>query len=609
MTWVEAADLVGPIGPAGAINRGAIPANSNINTWRDQSKEGFWTFSGSGGASLTGLPSGVTSGSLLVMPGLGGHIVTSYDQAEPAIYWRGYTNLSSGLSSWQNLNSSRTVKNLGLIPAGTNLNFWHLDTTAGEYTVNSVTAAQEIVNWPTVKGGTPQPGKLTNNPVGISTQMVQLYGGSGQAPALMFRAITSVTTKAWSEWIDLTAGGGGGGGDEVGLKHAVRVDTARKRLGYKIGTGGKAVVMLQFDDYNAVFGRKVLPILREFDLPATMALAVNWVEGNVTHPLNETVPWPTVQGWVLNDGIRAQGHSWTHSQASSSAQLRKEIVESADYMETNMPRVAIDGWSMPGTGVSTDPYGGYNGSSVEDFTETEAGKLLMSRYAFVSARKSGYFQPGGATDLIGQSHGVGETSTVAEFKAAVEDAIAGGYALATMHHPGFLDTEGYKTTAQLRECLRWLAEQRNLGRLMILTREAANVLDPSTSYRQDLLPGTFGGNLRGWSGWALNSAGNPSTANTTPLARTVDLTTIGWARGGTREFHATVRATTETVVQMGVTSSDLNATKRHTIPANTWVEIRSFFTVPLVGTSTLNLSISRVSGGTVQIHEANAYAA
>lgn len=607
---IHVAEVSGPRGPAGSIHKGAIPNGSNINTWYTPAYEGSWTFSGAGAATLSGLPSGVVAGQLFVLPGLGGQFLTSYASsgASEAFWFRGRTNLSGGFGPWQNLNSKETLKDRGLILPGVNLDYWYLEEKAGHWEINSTTTAQQVMNLPVVA-----PGKLTNNAGGIATQIYESYGINGTAPGFWHRAIASVTANTWSPWVNLYASGGGSGGgsdtEQYALKHAFRLDEARKRLGYKIGTGGKAAIALQFDDYNGMFRDKVLPILREFDIPATMALAVNWVEGKVNHALAEAVPWPTVQSWVLNDGIEPQSHSWTHSVASSASQLKKEIIDSADHMEQQMSSVVIDGWSMPGTGAASDPYGGYNGKSVEDFTETTAGKMLLSRYAFVGAAKGGYLQPGGGQDIIGQSHGMSEVYTVGEFKAGVEEVIKGRYALATMHHPGWLDTAGYKTTAQLRECIQWLAEQRDAGRLIIVTRRALNVFDPSEDHRDNLLPGGFNGSLRGWAGWNLNAEGNPNSAGTTPLTNSLVMLPVAWSRGGTREFHAVVKATTSSVVRLTVSGGALNTTKDYTIPAGSWVEIRKFFTLPRVGGSTVEFKLERVSGGTVQVQQINAYAA
>lgn len=587
--------------------RGSVFAGGEINSLYGEANEGIWQFSLTEGDTITGLPEGVRAGVVVVLPQLGGQLVSSYgDTSGPERLWYRGRNALSGSNPhgvWMEVSTTNTIKKSGNILPGDNLDFWYIPEKAGYWSVNSTDTAQQIINLPV-----PAPGKLINIPGGINTQIYISYAITGYPAGYFVRNRSGLPTSTWSDWVDLMSAGSGRGGDHA-LKHMYRNDEARKRLGYKIG--GPAAVALQFDDYNAAFRDKVLPILREFDVPATMALAVNWVEGTVNHELAEAVPWLTVQDWVLNDGIEAQGHSWTHSDAQTTAAITKEIVESADHMESEMSSVVIDQWSMPGTG-SESPYGGYHGRSISDFTETLAGKLLLSRYGFVGAARGGYFQPGGGVDYIGQSHGIGESNTVSEAKADIEAAIEGGYAVAMMHHPGWLDTAGYKTTAQLRELIQWLAQQRDAGRLIITTRRALNVFDSSTNYRDNLLPGAFNGNNRKWSGsgWGLNSSGNmQNSSTTTALSKSLTLLPIAWSRGGTREFHAIVKSTVATTLNMTVVSGGvLSISKSIIIPGNTWVDVRKFFTIPKIGGTTIDFGISKTGSGTLEIQQINCYA-
>lgn len=595
MTWTPIADLTGRQGPAGSFQRGVIPNGSNINGWNSSSFEGAWVVNSTTAAgTITGLPLSA-AGTLMNFPGIGSQFYMAYG-ANPTLWFRGVNNVASGSwGAWENLSSRATLKTPALIPEGTNLDFWYLDETAGEWAVNSTALAQTMSNLPVVAAG-----RLINRPYGISSQIYISYGAD---PGMWFRAITNTVTKSWSAWSRLNSGGGGsssGGG--VALEHEVRADTVRKSMGYKIGTGGRGVFMLRLDDYPQDLATKVLPIIRANHIPFYFAATVRWVEEL------QATPWSTIQSWCLNDGGQMWGHSWSHSAASSTAALKKEIIESADYFEKQMPRVRIPGWVMPGTGITDGPYGGYNGKTDADFFNTEAGQMILSRYGIVNAARGGKLQPMGGHP-VGQSHDTMDHWTVADFKTNVQAAIDGGYALSVMLHPGNLDSPGYMTTAQFRQCMEWVAQERTGGRLMTLTGTASAVLDRDSNDRNNLLPGAFNGAARGWSGWALNAAGNMASSGATPMTATVDLNAVGWARGSTREFHALVRATTASVVRMNVTGSDLNATAEYTIPANTWTEIRKYITVPLTGASPLSVSLTRVSGGVVESQQINLYAA
>lgn len=594
MTWTPIADLTGKQGPAGSFQRGLIPTGSNINGWNSSAYEGAWVVnSTTAAATITGLPL-VAAGTLMNYPGIGSQFYMAYG-ANPTLWFRGVNNVSSGSwGAWENLSSRATLKDPALVPDGTNLNNWYLETTAGEWAINSTTSAQTMSNLPVVAAG-----RLINRPHGISSQLYISYGAD---PGMWFRAVTNVVTKAWSPWSRLNSGGGSGSGGGAALEHEVRADTVRKSMGYKIGTGGRGVFMLRLDDYPQDLATKVLPIVRANHIPFYFAATVRWVEEL------QSTPWSTIQSWCLNDGGQIWGHSWSHSAAASTNALKKEIIESADYFEKQMPRVRIPGWVMPGTGIDDGPYGGYNGKTDEDFFKSEAGQMILSRYGIVNAARTGKLQPMGGQP-IGQSHDTMDQWTVAVFKANVQAAIDGGYALSVMLHPGNLDGTGYMTTAQFQECMEWVAQERAGGRLMTLTGTASAVLDRDSNDRNNLLPGAFNGNAKGWSGWILNSAGNMSSSGTTPLTTTIDLSPAGWARGSTREIHALVHATTASVVRLTATSSDLNATTEYSIPANTWTEIRKYITVPLTGIGTLNVSLTRVSGGVVQAQQINLYAA
>lgn len=594
MAWVDIADLKGNQGPAGSFQKGTIPNSSNINGWNSSAYEGAWTVnSTNSAATITGLPV-AAAGTLMNFPGIGSQFYMAYGST-PTFWFRGVNNVSSGAwGSWENLTELRTLGRPGLMPEGTNLNFWYLPETAGEWSINSTTTAQTMTNLPVVAAG-----RLINRPDGISSQIYISYGTD---PGMWFRAITNVVTKVWGPWSRLNSGGGSSGGGGAALEHEVRADTVRKSMGYTLGTGGRGVFMLRLDDYPQDLASKVLPAIRAHHIPFYFAATVRWVEEL------QATPWSTVQSWCLNDGGQIWGHSWTHSAASSTAGLKKEIIESADYFETNMPRVRIPGWVMPGTGISDGPYGGYNGKTDADFYATEAGQMILSRYGIVNAARTGWLQPAGGHP-IGQTHQTMDTLTVAEFKAYVQGAIDGGYALSFMLHPGNLDGTGYMTTAQFAECMAWIASERAGGRLMTLTGTASAVLDRDSNDRNNLLPGAFNGSTQGYTNWVLNGAGNMASSGTTALTRAIDLSPVGWARGSTREAHALVHATTESVGRLTITGTDVNATADFAIPANTWTEIRKYMSIPLTGSSTLTVSLTRISGGTVQAQQINLYAA
>lgn len=596
-TWKPLASLKGEKGDPVGWERGEIPFGTNINTWHTSDYDGSWVVGSNGRAeTIIGAPVKVPF-QLLKLPGTGHQIVTSYTEGndEPSLYFRGITSITGKLwSSWERLNSLGSDSNPRLLPSGTNINFYHALKRGYTYEINSQAVADTITGLP----GAGRPGVLKD----IKSTGFQTYMEYGASPTYWFRGITSVTTKAWGEWQALNGGGGSSKADTA-TPHLVRADMARKRLGYKIGTGGRGVILLRFDDYPQDFLTKVLPELRANNLPAYWACTVRHVE------TEQPTPWATVQAWALNDGVQNWGHSWTHSAASTPAALQKEIVESADYFETNMPAVRIDGWVMPGTGAD-NPYGGYNGVTDADFYDTEAGRLILSRYGIVNAARGGALQPAGGHP-IGQSHLTFERWTLAQFKDEVTAAAKAGAALSLMAHPQNIGLAGYMSTADFKAAMSWLAAERDAGRVMTLTGNASAVLDPDSNYRHNLLPGTFKGGLQGWSGtgWTVSNGLLVGPNTTDPVTYAIPTGPVAWARGGTRELHAVVSATASTVIKVEVTGGALSTTKTYTIPAGDWVDVRNFFTIPYTGASTVTVKVSRVSGGVPRFHQINAYAA
>lgn len=441
---------------------------------------------------------------------------------------------------------------------------------AGEYVVASVDAAKGITGWPEN-----QPGYLVNRTGGIPTQEVITYTSEG--PRLWWREWRP-GPQSWSDWIE--PGKKEEVREDVALEHKIRADIAAKRHGYTVPTNGRGVVMLRFDDYPQDFIKKILPVLRKYDLPAYWACTIRHVEQE------QPTDWAVVQDWFLKDGVRIWNHSKTHSNSTTPEDIFDNIVGAADYFESKMPQVVIDGWVQPGTGTST-PYIDFNPNSHQAYWDTFAGRLIMQRHGIVNGGTGGYMQPMGG-EALAQSHFTYEAVTADDFKNQVKSAQAGSYALSMMAHPKFLGTAGYMSTADFEMCMAWLASERDAGRLMVLTGDVKPALTPGGGRRNDLLPEFSTGAL----------ADSKSAS--------LDTTPVWWAGGGVREFQATVTVSAQTVIELEVTGAPAKK-KRYTLPAGTHT-IRTFFGMPK-GFTTLNFWVRRISGGAATLNAAHVYAA
>lgn len=390
-------------------------------------------------------------------------------------------------------------------------------------------------------------------------------------------------------------------------ERTARTDAALARVGYKIGTGGRGVVMLRFDDYPDTFLSKVVPVLRKYDLPCYWAATVNHVE-NLS-----SVTWAQLNEVAVKDGVQMTGHSWSHGQATTPEGIVHEVLESADYFEAQMPATRIDVWTQPSVGGPT-PYGDYDGNDDAEFYNTQAGRLIMSRYAVVNGARPGFYHPQGHTVPLGTSNLTYESFAFADFKTYVDEIAAGGYAADLMLHPGRLDTTGYMTSATFDECMGYVAQLRDEGRLMALTGLAKAVLDGGSDYRHNLLPGDFSSGVGGWyaNGYTLSNGVLTAPGYAQAMIEAVPIARFTGAAGSVREFHAVVRSAAANTLRVTIegTAGTFSVTKDYTIPGDgQWHDIRRFFMVPYTGETYVQFTIVSPGGVPYDVHQVNAYAA
>ncbi len=419
---------------------------------------------------------------------------------------------------------------------------------------------------------------------------------SGNHPRTWDRGALQITPLVWSEWRQVAHVEGDEQDADAATGAMVRRDRARSRKGGRIGTGGRAVVTLRFDDAHDAMASTVMPLLRQYQLPAYQAVTVRNVEENSSRS------WAQIQA-LVSDGAEVFGHSWTHQAASGQAAIHREVIESADYMEAQMPGVAIEGWVMPGTGESgTDAYDGFGpGGSVEAFTDTYAGQLILSRYAVPCGSIQGHLQPLNGAPVTGQVHWTFESETLAATQGMVRQAIATGTGITLMAHPSRFGTSGYMSVTDLEALFAWLAAERDAERLLILTGTGMAFADSSTSERMNVVPPI--GHGLGWSApsWSFD-AGKATTSATSGLTYSANAVGVNHLRGGVLEVTALVNAPTGAVFRMNV-GGGVVRTSEHSIPSGGWHRVRMFVHYPTTAgvSAGLTAAFARVSGGTITI--------
>lgn len=426
----------------------------------------------------------------------------------------------------------------------------------------------------------------------------------------------------WSLLNPPSSGGGAGSSRVTDVQvsdHASRVEIAASRRGGSIGTGGKPVFMWRFDHWLVAFRDLLLPILREYDLPAT--LNVNY--DNMSNPQNGagSITWEHVQDWNQYDGIEIANHGATHTNASTMESIYHEVVEGRRLLEAAMPRVAVETWQEHGSAylVASDLDGDTGldlGREPKNFFESYAGRLVLAEHAVVEGKNGSFYPPLTGRPQIGQSHYSMDRQTAAEAIATIQYAQQVGRGLTGYTHPGLMDQVNvggslypatynedgsvdfdgttYTTEAEFRTAMdtagnivhmpvkdfravcEWLAAERDADRLMVMTAAGGGFADKHHARRENLLAPR----LADWSsttGWSETGEGESQVWTSTESATRVTqgmllYTRFGWAMGAAHELLVYAKADVETTLllrmeKMGDPQTWATA-KEHTVPGD-----------------------------------------
>ncbi|WP_262774403.1 polysaccharide deacetylase family protein [Brevibacterium permense] len=402
----------------------------------------------------------------------------------------------------------------------------------------------------------------------VGTGVMQRYTTVNATPQVWMRR-GQTDGSNWFPWVRLDAGGieldGSGGG---GLGHELLRQGIQARKGGRIGTDGRGVIALRFDDAPAEFVAKVLPLLEERGLPFTRVTTSESVNG-VDLPVGT---FADMQDYSIQFGGEVWNHGRTHGE-STGAELDGEISGALDTLRAAMPRLPIDCFAPPGGSIT---WGGYMPStSIESYTTTVAGQMVMNLHGFVTGYYTdSYYWPLDGNMRDGQNHYSCDVYNANTMKTLVNRARDWRVGIVMMWHAHNLDTDGNTTTADLAEALDYLAAERDAGNLLVLTVSGMATADSSSSYRRDPLTTHSG------SAWS-------ETFQYPQFRREIP--------GSTRELTATVTGTAGATV----TSKIGESTRTHAIPAGGSLKLRHLATIPKDVTA---LSVSITGGTTANAH-------
>lgn len=385
----------------------------------------------------------------------------------------------------------------------------------------------------------------------------------GNQPSLMFtrqRTIGGVI----QEWEPLVSSTDAGQADGPVRRELLQQGlTARK--GGRIGTNGKGVVALRFDDAPADFVNKILPLLRERNLPFTRVTTSDSIAS--TGEVVTDAKLLEMQDYCIKSGGEVWNHGRDHLDASGELTIYDNVIGALDKLRLKMPRIPIDCFAPPG--ASETLYDGWLMKDLEAWANTYAGRLLTGHHAIVSGYfQNGYYRPLDGQLRDGQIHYSCDAYTSASSVTQVVDrARDWRVGVSLMWHGHNLDASGKQSLAVFTECLDYIAAERDAGNIEVLTLSGMATADVTSSYRDDLLTVHSG-----------------TTLNTFVLYPQLRQTALG----STRELTATVTGTAGATV----TSVIGESTKTHTIPAGGTLKLRHVATIPLdAGSNNITVSI------------------
>lgn len=425
----------------------------------------------------------------------------------------------------------------------------------GEYLVSNVVIARALdLPWE-------YPSVISVKSISTGSGVVYL-AQTAEDPSRMFtrRRLNNGAISDWAE-VALESEIDEGGDSSGPVRRDLLQQGLKARKGGTIGTAGKGVIALRFDDAPEEFRTTILPLLVERNLPFTRVTTSEFI-GNTPVPESE---FPIMQTYSLNFGGEVWNHGTDHSNASGNAAIYNNLIGSLDFLRTQMPRIPIDCFAPPGGGgISYD--GHMPSTSISNYADTFAGQTLVGHHAIVSGYfPNSYYKTLDGVMRDGQIHYSVDNYDLARGQQLVQRARDWKMGVCLMWHSNNIGAEGNMTLADFTALLDYIVAARDLGTVVVLTKSGMAVADARSDQRDDIL--------------TTHSGTTFSETLTYPQYREN-------CNGSTRELLATVTGSSGDTV----TSTIGEFTKTHTIPPSGTLNLRHVVTIPL-DTEALTVSI------------------
>lgn len=395
------------------------------------------------------------------------------DDTEKPIRYTRRVNKSGGSTPWQKITGDVVFH--GFLTPNTDI-----DTIVknGVYLINN-----NAVNQPTADVGI-----LTVTEFGIMVQQTfeTVINSNEELPNRYTRRVNkSGGSTPWIEedWYYNNAAGSY-------IKHNMLRQRVAARKGGVIGTSGTGAIALRFDDAPEEFVERMLPILTRYNLPFTRVTTSDRIGNRM---ISESA-FPEMERYSLTYGGEVWNHGATHGERKGIPDLTDEIIGSLHKLQRLMPKINVDCWTPPG---GSQLLGGYMpGNTIDQHFGSVVGRMIFTNHGLVSGYLDNtYYRSLNGVPMDGQRHLSADAWGSSRIKSIVNRLISEKNGCVIMYHANNPDsTDRFTTMDEFEKSMAYIAEQRALGKIQVLTVSGMAFADKQRD-RENLLNSTDGDSI------------------------------------------------------------------------------------------------------------------
>ncbi len=430
--------------------KGILPKNTDLNNMFGYESNGAYGLDNSQSNAMgtyKNLPE-LKQGTLTVLSTPQGFTTQIFQAFGSGNYWTRSQSVfgKPQWTKWVNVAVTAGIQ----IPLNTDMNMMFGPDWAGNWSVDNKTngAIDSYANLPEVAQGTLT---VKVSEEGFSSQTFQAFGSGNY----WTRSQSVFGKPQWTKWVNVASPP-----DDTVFEHNLRVARARNRkLPDRVSNIAVALVL---DHGTNILEAEFIPLLRELNIPVTIALNSGMYNpDDFRYQYNNKTTWDTIRRWAADPNVEIANHGVTHGNVRDPDKQKWEVEQSLADLEKNLPGVEIDSFVCPaGLTMVTDMLG---------FSQNEGTRAMYAKHAVLVTAVTPQRWPLTGEPRLGMSRFWAETPAgIAKSKSDIL-ATPKGWGTMVSFHPEVLGQNGKASLDEAKEFIRWLAQQRDEGKITLLT--------------------------------------------------------------------------------------------------------------------------------------------